>query len=75
MPSRVSVHTEAHTAAVKPFGAEAEHLGLRLVQVLHPNVQMHLLVAISGGPPWRFMLRSRMERDAWAIRRVTDDHP
>jgi hypothetical protein len=75
MARRVPVDPESCTATGEPHGTESEGLLLRLIEVVHGNIEMHLLRRLGVRPARRPKIRCQLEGQARPVGRVTDDDP
>lgn len=68
MARRVAVDPESRTATTKPHSAEREGVLLRLLDVVHGDIEMHLLRRISAWPAGRVQIGRQLEGQAGPLR-------
>ena len=75
MARRVLVDAECRTPAGEPHGTEGEGLLFCLIEVVHGDIEMHLLRRVGVRPARRPKIRRQLEGQARPVGCVTDDDP
>jgi len=75
MARRVLVDPESVTATGEPHRTERKGVLLGLIDILHRDVEMHLLGWVAVRPARRLKVGRQLEGQPGPVGRITDNHP